>query len=195
MASHEFLNKFCTTRLLTKSFLKAQNSWLQTNYKRLNFFFPSPFPNLLLTYQTVVEEKLWGFNQELFTGVPEIWPQKTTLGFVLTFFCLFITFYIPTRFRHSDFFPLIMVRNRPLKKTEESQVKGGEMDDRTIMSATPHFLLFLHENMVFWLLLLSSLLIHLWTYLKAKEQSRPSFSRSCLRASLGIGEERNALLE
>ena len=61
---------------------------MQTNYKRLNFFFPSPFPNLLLTYQTVVEEKLWGFNQELFTGVPEIWPKKTTLGFVPIFFCL-----------------------------------------------------------------------------------------------------------
>ena len=44
----------------------------------------------------------------------------------------------------------VMVRNRPLNKTEESQVKGGEMDDRTIMSATPHFLLFLHENMVFY---------------------------------------------
>ena len=32
--------------------------------------------------------------------------------------------------------PLIVVRNRPLNKTEESQAKRGEMDDRTIMSAT-----------------------------------------------------------
>ena len=139
MASHEFLNKFCTTRAAAPDKKVSLKPKILDCKPTINAstFFPSPFPNLLLTYQTVVEEKLWGFNQELFTGVPEIWPKKTTLGFVPTFFCLFITFYIPTRFRHSDFFPLIMVRNRPLKKTEESQVKGGEMDDRTIMSATP----------------------------------------------------------
>ena len=149
MASHEFLNKFCTTRLLTKSFLKAQNSWLQTNYKRLNFFF---LP-LFLTYYSHIK-RLWrknfGVSIKSYLQVPEIWPKKTRLGFVPTFFCLLSHFISQLDFVIQIFSPLIMVRNRPLNKTEESQVKGGEMDDRTIMSATPHFLLFLHENMVFY---------------------------------------------